>query len=82
MVAKTRSTEAQVNSALEVVLKLSGHGDLCYAQSYAKAGLQMHMTGYALYVQILYVLSNLSGWRGEEARATKTVLRSFKADRE
>ncbi len=33
------------------------------------------MIGEEMRVQILYVLSNLSGWRGERAREVKAVLK-------
>ena len=33
------------------------------------------MTGHELHVQILYVLNNLSGWRGARAREVKAVLK-------
>lgn len=34
------------------------------------------MVGEELRVQILYVLSNLAGWRGERAREVKAVLKT------
>ena len=45
-----------------------------YARSYANKGL--YMEGEELDTQILYVLSNLGGWRGERAREVKKALRS------
>ena len=35
------------------------------------------MQGKELRVQLLYVLSNLGGWRGEIAREVKKVLKAF-----
>ena len=34
------------------------------------------MVGEELRVQILYVLSNLAGWRGDRAREVKAVLKA------
>lgn len=47
-----------------------------YAASYARAGLVMH-DREEVRVQALYILSNLGGWRGADARATKDVLKQF-----
>lgn len=47
-----------------------------YALSYARVA--QYLTGEALRVQILYVLSNTGGWRGEKAREVKAVLKAFK----
>jgi hypothetical protein len=49
-----------------------GHG-LQYAAAYAQAGIGM--TGEERRVQALYILSNLTTWRGEEAQQVKAVLR-------
>ena len=43
--------------------------------SHKKTGKMM--VGKELKVQLLYVLSNLSSWRGEKAREVKTVLKGF-----
>lgn len=47
-----------------------------YAASYAAAGRHMHDRS-AIRVQALYILNNLQGWRGEEARLVKAQLREF-----
>lgn len=44
-----------------------------YAASYAEAG--RGMTGEAARVQSLYILNNLSSWRGPEAKAVRAALR-------
>lgn len=46
-----------------------------YAKAYARAGLGM--TGEEARVQALYVMSNLSTWRGDVARETKAFLKEF-----
>jgi len=48
-----------------------------YAKAYAH--LLPCVSGEALSVQILYVLSNLSHWRGEEASQVKESLRAIRA---
>ena len=51
------------------------HGRLIeYAAAYAKAGLEM-TDKEEIRVQCLYILNNLSGWRGEEAADAKAVLK-------
>ena len=47
-----------------------------YAATYAKAGLQM-TDRETIRVQCLYILNNLSGWRGEEAKQVKATLIEF-----
>lgn len=44
-----------------------------YAQTYARAGIGM--TGEMQRVQALYILSNLSHWRGPEAKNVRARLR-------
>lgn len=53
-----------------------------YARAYAKAAIRnphtaTEMSGHELAVQLLYVLNNLQSWRGEEARATKLILKKW-----
>ena len=47
-----------------------------YAKAYAAAGLGM-TNPEEIRVQALYLLSNLSHWRGPEAKATKASLKLF-----
>lgn len=46
------------------------------AKAYARAGRVMTDPD-AIESQALYLLSNLSTWRGEQARQAKTALRTF-----
>ena len=46
------------------------------AEEYGKMGFPGTDRQSAIQTQLLYVINNLSGWRGEEARAAKAVLRS------
>ncbi len=48
---------------------------LDFAINYAVAGL--NMSGHALYGQCLYVLSNITRWRGAVAGNVRQVLRDF-----
>jgi len=67
-------TEKKVRERFRTILKVrSGSGLMDYAKTYAQAGLSL--SGEALQLQIPYVLSNLGGWRGPEARVTKEFLR-------
>lgn len=86
----------ELKEALEIVVKECKDP---YAQSYAKAALELGganhhlivetgstvaiahaptgkmMVGRELKVQILYVLCNLSTWRGERAKEVKKILK-------
>ncbi|QGZ14307.1 hypothetical protein PP940_gp027 [Rhizobium phage RL2RES] len=44
-----------------------------YGAAYAQRGYMMY--GEERRVQALYILNNLSGWRGEEAKKTKEVFK-------
>ncbi len=51
-----------------------------YAKTYAYAALKRELGEKATICQIDYILSNLSYWRGEEARETKKIMREIKQD--
>lgn len=51
---------------------------LNYAFEYAKAGLYMH--GEELATQCLYVLNNITHWRGTKAKKVRQVLKSYVKD--
>lgn len=65
--------EANADSLFKTILLQESKGLMAYAQSYAKAGIGMR--GEELKVQILYVLNNLGGWRGDTARRVKAQLK-------
>ena len=48
-----------------------------YARAYAEAGIAQCMTRDAIEVQALYILNNLSGWRGEEAKLVRAGLKDL-----
>lgn len=51
---------------------------IAYAQTYAKAAIDLGMDGFMLRCQLLYVLNNLSGWRGPMAVKVKSRLRKLR----
>jgi hypothetical protein len=46
-----------------------------YAKSYAQAGLDRDMDGEMARVQCLYILGNMTHWRGDRARAVREALK-------
>jgi hypothetical protein len=48
-----------------------------HAVAYARAGLRM-TDREAIRVQVLYILGNMTGWRGEQAALVRTTLHLFK----
>lgn len=56
--------------------KVKKSGDIMYAATYASAGLRM-TDPEEIRVQILYILNNLSGWRGPEAKETKDAFKKL-----
>lgn len=46
-----------------------------YARAYAGAGIGM--TGEARRVQALYILSNITHWRGDRAKEVRTALKGY-----
>lgn len=46
-----------------------------YAKSYAKAGVDYSMTGHEAEVQALYILNNITHWRGAIAKEVRTELK-------
>ncbi len=51
-----------------------------YAKTYAYAALKRELGEKATICQINYILSNLSYWRGEEARKTKKIILEIRQD--
>jgi hypothetical protein len=76
---KQKSTEQEVKQAIEVILsdKKSYPTGLNYAVNYCIAARSM--SGHELYVQLLYILNNISHWRHPEAKSVRDVLKNFKA---
>lgn len=68
-------TEAEIKQALQMIIDNREAKALNYAVNYAIAGLQM--TGRELKVQVLYVLNNMTHWRGREAKQCRQILKAF-----
>ena len=68
-------TEKEVKDALQSIIDNRQAKALNYAVNYARDGLLL--TGEALHVQVLYVLSNMTGWRGITAKEVRTTLKEF-----
>jgi hypothetical protein len=48
-----------------------------YAKTYAQAALDYNMQGHEGYVQSLYILNNITHWRGDEACQVRTFLKAM-----
>lgn len=62
----------EIRKALEVVVKECPNP---YAKTYADAALALGMVGEELRVQCLYVLSNITHWRGPKAKDVRATLK-------
>ena len=69
------TSESTVREALRTIVDNRHAKSLNYAINYAQAGITM--TGEELRVQCLYVLNNMSHWRGEVAKAVRMTLKTF-----
>lgn len=67
--------EKEVKNSLRQIVAHSDAKALNYAVNYAKAGLSM--SGDELRVQCLYVLNNMSRWRGDVAKSVRKTLKDF-----
>ena len=68
-------TEADVKKALQVIIDNRQQKPLNWAVNYAREGLLM--TGETLRVQCLYILGNMTSWRGEDAKRVRNTLKAF-----
>lgn len=77
--SKPKSTETEVIRAIEMILsdKKSYCTSLNYAVNYCQNALTF--SGHDLYVQVLYILNNITHWRHPEAKRVREVLKNFKA---
>ena len=71
----TTPTESDVKSAFETIIRNHNLKAVNYAVNYAHAGLEM--TNKSLRVQCLYVLNNITSWRGEVASEVRLTLKRF-----
>ena len=74
-----RQDAERIMKLLKIVKRKATGSNARYAKTYAReaenAYYQYGMRG--LTTQVAYVLSNLSGWRGEEAKSVKAELRKL-----
>ena len=68
-------TESQVHDAFRTIIMNREAKALNYAVNYAQVGLELH--GKDLFYQVLYVLNNMTHWRGTEAKAVRDTLKTF-----
>ena len=68
-------TEDEVRQGMYEITKHSHVKALNYAINYANMG--RYMEGHELYVQVLYVLGNMSRWRGDVAKNIRRVLKQY-----
>jgi len=77
--AKDENKMLEILQLLQVVESKATGSNAAYAKTYAKQALmsyyQFGMNG--LKTQVAYTLSNLSGWRGEEAKSVKAQLKKL-----
>lgn len=57
------------------IVKNRNEKALNYAVNYAREGLNMDQDDYAAKVQCLYILNNMTAWRGETAKAVRESLK-------
>jgi len=70
-----RPLEPAVHAALRDIVNNRTEKSLNWAVNYAQAGLEM--TGEELRVQCLYVLNNMTHWRGGLAKQVRTTLKAY-----
>ena len=68
-------TEKEAQEAMATIVANRDQKAVNWAVNYAQVG--MDMTGEELRVQCLYVLNNISHWRGEEATAVRNILKAY-----
>ena len=65
-----------VHDALRAIVNNANEKSLNYAVNYAEYGLSLP-EGDELRVQCLYVLNNISRWRGELAKEVRETLKRY-----
>jgi len=71
----THITESTIHNAFRLILAEKENKALNYCVAYARAGLDL--TGHELYIQCLYVLNNMTQWRGAAAKEVRQTLKTF-----
>jgi len=70
-----RPSEAEVKRALQGILVNRDASAVNWAVAYARAGLDLE--GEDLRVQCLYILNNITHWRGDTATWVRRTLKAF-----
>lgn len=70
-----RPTDEQMRDALEIIMNNRDAKALNYAVAYADIGIGLE--GDDLRIQCLYVLNNMSHWRGDNAKKVRTILKAY-----
>jgi hypothetical protein len=68
-------SEGEVYNAFRAIINSSYEKSLNWAVDYARAGL--NMKDEELKVQCLYVLNNITHWRGTVAKESRDLLKKF-----
>ena len=68
-------SELEVKEALQCIVDNRQTKALNYAVNYAREGLLL--TGETLRIQCLYILGNMTSWRGEDAKRVRDILKEF-----
>lgn len=71
------SSENEVKKAIRIILmdKKNYSKSLNYAVEYCRAGL--FLSGKALKIQVLYILNNITHWRGKGNKEVRQILKGF-----
>ena len=77
----TKPTEKEVQAAIQIILedRKSYTSSLNYAYNYCRAAELMQ--GEELRVQCLYILNNISHWRGEGSKEVRETLKAFSKEK-
>lgn len=70
-----KPSDLQVHAAFDLIIEHQDAKALNYAVNYAKAG--MIMTGRELRTQCLYVLNNMTHWRGLASKNVRQCLKDY-----
>lgn len=72
-----RPTEEEVKKAILLILKdrKAYSTSLNYAVGYCQNALRL--SGENLWTQVLYILNNITHWRGEEHKSVRKTLKNY-----
>lgn len=73
MAKEAKVAQYSYDECLSLIIKNRNEKALNYAVNYARAG--QGMTGQEAKVQCLYILNNMTAWRGETAKAVRESLK-------